>query len=161
MRVLAVDPGYGRCGIAVLEKTTGRDRLIFSTCLETPKEAEFADRLGYILSAIESAVDDMAPEAFAMERLFFNTNRTTAMHVAEVRGAIIALAQRRGLRVHEYMPSEIKSAAAGDGRADKNQVARMVRMLVTIERDITRDDEYDAIAIGMTHLARARLPMFR
>lgn len=156
MRVLAIDPGYGRCGIAVLERTGTTDTLLFSTCVETPADMEFTDRLRMVIDEVESAMHAHAPEALAMEKLFFKANRTTAMRVAEVRGAILSSAGAAGLTIHEYGPGEVKSALTGDGRADKTQIARMVHLLVKFPRPVRLDDEYDAIAIGLTHLARAR-----
>ncbi len=93
------------------------------------------------------------PDAVVMEKLFFKANRTTALRVAEVRGALLQTATVAGLEVHEYSPAEIKSAVASSGRADKKQIAAMIHMLVKIEKPIKHDDEYDAIAVGVTHLA--------
>ncbi|KKW17437.1 MAG: Crossover junction endodeoxyribonuclease RuvC [Candidatus Magasanikbacteria bacterium GW2011_GWA2_50_22] len=78
------------------------------------------------------------------------------MRVAEVRGALIQLATSLGIPVFEYTPGEIKSAAGGSGRADKQQIAKMLHALVKIEKEIKYDDEYDAIAVGVTHWARHR-----
>lgn len=156
MKVLAIDPGYGRCGIAVVEKVAGTDVLLFSSCIETSASATYTERLRTVIEAIERAIVAHAPEALAMERLFFTNNQKTAMRVAEVRGAILSAAAAAGLSVHEYGPGEIKVATTGDGRADKKQVAGMVKMLVKIQTPVRLDDEYDAIAIGLTHLARAR-----
>lgn len=157
MRVLAIDPGYGRCGIAVVEKGEGKEVLLYSACIETPTTMEFADRLRMVIDAFERAILAHAPRAVAMERLFFTNNQKTAMRVAEVRGAVISSAAAAGLTVHEYGPGEIKSATTGDGRADKKQVAAMVKMLVKIDQSVRLDDEYDAIAIALTHLARYRV----
>ena len=92
----------------------------------------------------------------AIEKLYFATNQKTAMQVAEVRGALIALATQHHLPVFEYTPMQVKSASAGWGRADKVAVARMLHALLKIEKEIRHDDEYDAIAIGVTHLAHHR-----
>ncbi len=156
MRVLAIDPGYGRCGIALLERTGGTDALLYSSCVETPSDMEFTDRLRMVIDAVEALMRSHAPEALAMEKLFFRANRTSAMRVAEVRGAILSSAGAAGLTIHEYGPGEVKSALTGDGRADKAQIARMVHLLVKFPHPVRLDDEYDAIAIGLTHLARTR-----
>lgn len=156
MKVLAIDPGYGRCGIAVVEKRDGKDALLFSTCIETSASTAYAERLRTVIENIEHAIATHAPEALAMERLFFTNNQKTAMRVAEVRGAILRAAGAAGLTVHEYGPGEIKVATTGDGRADKKQVAAMVKLLVAMPNPVRLDDEYDAIAIGLTHLARWR-----
>lgn len=156
MSVLAIDPGYGRCGLAVVEKRGGGMALLHSTCIETPADAEFAHRLRAIVDACERLLGEYAPRAMALEKVYFAKNQKTAMRVAEVRGALIALAQEMGVSVSEYTPGEVKSAAAGWGGADKKQVARMLHALLVIEKPIRYDDEYDAIAIGVTHLARER-----
>lgn len=155
MRVLAIDPGYGRCGIALIEREGMRDTLRYSACIETSPALDFTDRLRVIIDHIERIMHTHAPTALAIEKLYFKANRTTAMRVAEVRGAILSAAGARGMTIHEYGPGEIKVAIAGDGRADKKQMARMIHMLMKIE-GARIDDEYDAIAIGLTHLARAR-----
>jgi len=157
MRILGIDPGYGRCGIAVLEKINGKEILIFSQCVETSTSLSFPERVGEVLAACTKAINDHAPAQMAIEKLFFAKNQKTAMQVAEVRGALMALATQHGLPVSEYTPMQVKSAAAGYGGADKKQVIKMLHALVKIDKKIEHDDEYDAIAIGVTHLAHMRL----
>lgn len=156
MKVLAIDPGYGRCGIAVLERQGGKDILLHSECVETSKDMDFPSRLHTVADACRSALASHAPDCVAMEKLYFAQSRTTGLKVAEVRGAILSLAGEHGLPVHEYSPAEVKNAAAGYGGADKKQVIKMIHALVRIEKPIRLDDEYDAIAVGITHLAHAR-----
>ncbi len=153
MKVLAIDPGYGRCGVAVVEKQDGSDVLVYSDCIETSSSDAFPDRLASIASAVEELLALHAPDCMALEKLFFTNNQKTAMHVAEVRGALLQIAGHRDLPVFEYGPGQIKSAATGSGRADKQQVAKMLHALLKIEKKIQYDDEYDAIAIGVAHLA--------
>jgi crossover junction endodeoxyribonuclease RuvC len=155
MRVLAIDPGYGRCGIAVLERDGTQDTLLYSGCIETSAADGFNDRLAAVAAECERILALHSPECLAMEKLFFAKNRTTALKVAEVRGAILNMAASRELPVHEYAPSEIKSAATGSGNADKAQVAKMLHLLVRIAKPIRHDDEYDAIAVGLTHLVHS------
>lgn len=157
MKVLAIDPGYGRCGVAVVEKNGGgKEILIYSSCIETRAEAEFAARLAQITDECARLIEAHAPDCLAMEKLYFQSNQKTAMRVAEVRGALINMAQGAGIEVFEYTPGEVKSAAAGSGSADKKAVARMLHALMKIEKEIRHDDEYDAIAIAVTHLSRVR-----
>jgi len=156
MKVLAIDPGYGRCGVAVVEKSNGKEILLYSACIETSTGSEFSERLGKIVSECARLIEAHAPDSMALEKLYLTKNQKTAMRVAEVRGALIALAAQSGIRVFEYTPGEVKSAAAGWGGADKTHVMKMLHALMKIEKDITYDDEYDAIAIGVTHLAHVR-----
>lgn len=157
MRIIGIDPGYGRCGIAVLEKTNGKEILLFSQCVETSTALSFPERVGEVLAACTKAINDHSPVQMAIEKLFFAKNQKTAMQVAEVRGALMALATQHGLPVSEYTPMQVKSAAAGYGGADKKQVIKMLHALVKIDKEIEHDDEYDAIAIAVTHLAHMRL----
>ena len=156
MRVLAIDPGYGRCGMAVVECADNKEILLYSDCVETSGKDEFSDRLATVANACSRLIEEYRPDAVALEKLFFSNNQKTAMRVAEVRGALIETATRLDVPVFEYSPGEVKSAAAGSGRADKRAVAMMVRALVKINKEIKHDDEYDAIAIGITHLAHVR-----
>ncbi len=158
MKVLAIDPGYGRCGVAVVEKNGGgKEVLLYSACIETSAQDEFADRLAEVASECARLIEAHSPDCVALEKLYFSNNQKTAMQVAEVRGALINTAQGAGIEVFEYTPGEVKSAAAGNGSADKKAVARMLHALMKIEKEIRHDDEYDAIAIAVTHLSRARL----
>ena len=157
MRIIGIDPGYGRCGIAILEKVDGKEVLIFSKCVETSASLSFPERVGEVIVECDKAIKEHSPAAMAIEKLFFAKNQKTAMQVAEVRGALIALASLRGLSVAEYTPMQVKSAAAGYGGADKKQVVKMLHALVKIDKEIQHDDEYDAIAVGVTHLAHVRM----
>jgi crossover junction endodeoxyribonuclease RuvC len=157
MKVLAIDPGYGRCGVAVVEKNGGgKEALLYSACIETSAKMDFPARLAVVVDECARLIKQHAPECVALEKLYFEKNQKTAMRVAEVRGALISTASSAGLKVFEYTPGEVKAAAAGSGSADKQQVAKMLHALVKIEKEIGHDDEYDAIAIAVTHLARAR-----
>lgn len=153
MRVLAIDPGYGRCGVAVLEKRSG-EKLLYSACIETSARKTFPERLLYIAEECAHLIRIHEPEAVALERLYITKNQKTAMQVAEARGAIIAEAARCNVPIFEYTPNEIKVAISGWGRADKKQVVTMLEMLLGVNGK-KHDDEYDAIAVGLTHLARA------
>jgi crossover junction endodeoxyribonuclease RuvC len=156
MKVLAIDPGYGRCGVAVVEKVNGREMLMHSDCIETASGDEFPERLAAIASSVVSVIESHKPDCMAIEKLYFTNNAKTAMRVAEVRGALLQIAAGRELPVFEYGPGQIKSAATGSGSADKRQVAKMLHALMRIEKKIRFDDEYDAIAIGVAHLALSR-----
>lgn len=158
MKVLAIDPGYGRCGVAVLEREPGeKETLLYSACIETSAKANFPERLGVVAGECARLAKKYKPDAVALEKLYFSTNQKTAMRVSEVRGALIQVATGLGIPVSEYTPGEIKSAAGGHGGAGKQQVAKMLHALIKIEKEIKHDDEYDAIAVGVTYLARHRI----
>ena len=152
-RVLALDPGYDRLGIAVLERQNGKETLLFSTCIETKRSELFTDRLLSIGTSVETLITTYTPTAVAIETLFFNKNIKTAIGVAQARGIIIFLARRAGCTVYEFGPQEIKVAVTGYGKSDKNAVIAMVKRLIVGAPETALDDEYDAIAVGITALA--------
>ncbi|MBX9906747.1 crossover junction endodeoxyribonuclease RuvC [Patescibacteria group bacterium] len=156
MRVLAIDPGYDRLGVAVLDKNLKNGDLLFSTCIITEKADDFSVRMKHIAHKVENLLLTYKPTIVALERLYFNTNQKTALQVAEVRGVMVYLAKTHSCTLVEYTPQEIKVAVTGYGKSDKKQVAFMVKRLITNVKEGALDDEYDAIAIGITALARER-----
>lgn len=156
MRVLGIDPGFGRCGVAVVEKANGTEVLLYSACIETSPKAPFGERLHEVVSTCAKLIDTYAPDAIALEKLYFSNNQKTAMQVAEVRGALLAEAARARVPVSEYSPNEVKVAVASSGRADKKQMETMLRMLLKLDATPRLDDEFDAIGIAVTHLAQAK-----
>jgi crossover junction endodeoxyribonuclease RuvC len=156
MIVLAIDPGFGRCGVSVLEGSGSKASLQYSACIETDAKAIFADRLLFVANEIVRLIDAYKPEIIALEELYFTNNAKTALHVAEVRGMLMYLAVSRNIPLVEYNPLGIKIAITGYGRATKGEVTKMVEKLVTLPPKKMLDDEYDAIALGLTALASAR-----
>lgn len=154
MKILAIDPGFERVGVAILEKTKNpKHDLIYSDCFKTSKSLEFHLRLSLIGTEVEKIIKKYKPKALAIEKLYFTTNQKTAMGVAEARGVIIYCASHNGLDIFEYTPPQIKVAVTGYGKADKNMVINMVPKLINIDKKTKSDDELDAIAIGITCLA--------
>jgi len=153
MKILGIDPGYERLGIAIVEKTTGKETLLYSECFQTPAKMDFYDRLFLIGEKIREVVEKYRPEMVAIETLMFNTNQKTAIKVAESRGVVLFEAKRGGLKILEFNPLQIKIALTGYGRSDKTQVTEMVKRLVKIEKTGAKDDEYDAIAAALTGFA--------
>lgn len=154
MRIVAIDPGYERLGIAVLEKPPRqKEGLLYSSCIQTSKTLAHEKRLLAIADVVTETIAQWKPEALAIETLFLVTNHKTAMAVAEARGAILTCAARAGLTVYEYTPLQIKIAVTGYGRSDKRQVTEMVKKLIALPHKKRLDDEYDAIAVGLTCLA--------
>ncbi len=153
MNILAIDPGFERVGIAVLEKPTegvGKETLLYSACFQTSPKLPFHERLLLIGKELEHIIETYKPEVLGIETLFFNTNQKTAMQVSEARGMMIYVAKNSGLIISEYNPLQIKNAVAGYGKATKEDVAFMVEKLIHIENPVKYDDEMDAIAVGLT-----------
>lgn len=153
MKIIAIDPGYERMGVAILDKDNGKENLIFSECFRTSTKISHAERLKLIGQEIEGLIKKYKPEVMAIETLFFKNNQKTAMHVSEARGVMLYIASTLGLLVKEFSPMAIKIAVTGYGNSDKEQVIFMVQKLIKIGTKIKYDDEYDAIAVGLTYFA--------
>ena len=158
MIILGIDPGFERLGIAVLEKNKGekKEKVLFSECFKTSAKLEFPKRLFLIGKEIKNIIKKFKPEVLAIETLFLTTNQKTVMHVAEVRGVIIYEASLAGLKIFEASPPQIKIAITGYGKANKEQVMKMVKILVDIDNTKKSDDELDAIAVALTAFAHLR-----
>lgn len=154
MRVIAIDPGYDRLGIAILEKKKGaKEILIYSECLQTDSKEEFNIRLGIIGKRVRDLIKKYSPKYMAIEGLFFSKNTKTALKVSESRGVIIFQAVDNNLPVFEFTPNQIKVAVTGYGRATKKEVYAMTTRLVNLGEGKKNDDEIDAVATGLTFFA--------
>jgi crossover junction endodeoxyribonuclease RuvC len=152
MRVLGIDPGYDRLGLAVLEGDPSRPSVVWSDCV-TPPKGDASFRLAEVYAAVSSAILQYHPEKISIETLFFSTNKKTALSVAEARGAILAAAGAHTTRVSQYSPAQVKLAVTGHGSADKSAIARMIPHLVSLPERSRLDDELDAIAVAIAGLA--------
>lgn len=159
MKIIGIDPGYERIGIAVLEKNKGdkKEVLLYSNCFKTSAELPLPERIFLLGAEIQSVIKKYKPEKLAIEKLFFENNQKTAMGVSEARGAIIFVGRNAGLEILEYTPLQIKNAVTGYGKATKTQVHAMVSKLIELPKTVKQDDEVDAIAVGITGFATTRL----
>src|SRR3989344_5388349 len=158
MLILGIDPGFERLGIAILEKdkTEKKERVIFSECFKTSAKLDFSERLRLIGEEVRKITKKYKPEVLAIETLFLNTNQKTVMRVAEARGVVVYEASQAGLKIFEASPPQIKIATTGYGKANKEQINKMVKILVEIDNSKTSDDELDAIAIALTAFTHLR-----
>lgn len=151
MIILGIDPGYDRVGIAVIEKNSlGKEVLIHSHCLQTSSKDDFFTRLAQVGEEISETIKKYSPDTLAIESLFISKNQKTAMRVSEARGVIIYEAIKNGLGIREYTPLQIKIAVTGYGASSKDQVMKMIPLLVKLPSKKAQDDEYDAIAVALT-----------
>jgi len=151
-RILSVDPGYERLGVAIIESGT----LLFSDCLQTDKKFTHPERLEKLGSHLEQLIEKYSPDVFAIETLFFSKNQKTALLVSEARGMLLYIAQKHSLDVQEFSPAEVKIGVTGYGKSTKEQIVAMVPKIINISKEIRFDDEYDAIAVGLTCEATKR-----
>lgn len=159
MKIIAIDPGYERLGIAILEKVDhkSQETLLFSECFKTSSQLPHSKRLVLIGNHLKLLIEKIKPEALSIETLFFNTNQKTAMYVAEARGTIMYICANAGLSMEEFTPLQIKVAVTGYGRGDKSGISKMVPLLIKLPKKVISDDEYDAIAVGLTYFAHHRI----
>lgn len=153
MKVIAIDPGYDRVGMAVMELVAGCEVLHHSTSIETDRALPLYARIRQVGDAVRDCITEFKADTLAIETLFFSKNVKTAMSVAEARGVIIYAAQSADCTIYEFSPQEIKIAATGHGNSDKRAVISMVKQLIPGAPAKALDDEYDAIAVGITCLA--------
>lgn len=157
MRVLAVDPGLTRCGVAVVESSPdGRTRALMVDVVRTDPSTDHAQRLQSVFDAVDNYLEQTDPDVMVVERVFSQQNVRTAMGTAQAAAVCMLAATRRGLPVHQHTPTEVKAAVTGSGRADKQQVAFMVGRILGL-RDLPKPaDATDALALGICHVWRAR-----
>ena len=150
MRIIGIDPGYARLGIAVIEGERTKETLLHSECFKTSAALPFAERLLLLGTHFEKTIAQYSPELLSIENLFISNNQKTAMRVAETRGALLYIAQRNNIPIVEFTPLQVKDAIVGYGKSSKDQVAHMVERLIKVPKGKRIDDEYDAIALALT-----------
>ncbi len=155
MFVLGIDPGLTRTGYGIIESSAGRTTAVTAGVIRTDPDRSMADRLMELGQDISGVLDDHAIDAAAIEQVFVNRNRGTAMAVARASGVIMATIADRGITVAEYSPSQMKLAITGSGRADKTQVATVVAMRLGLAGVGGPADVADALGIAMCHLQNA------
>lgn len=156
MIILGIDPGYDRLGIAIIEKPkVGKEAILYSECFTTSSKDNIYKRLKNVGEKISEIIETYNPDALSIETLFITKNQKTAMRVSEARGIIIYEALCRNIPVFEYSPMEIKMAITSDGTSDKSRMMKMIPLLVDLSKISNKalDDEYDAIAVALTHSA--------
>jgi crossover junction endodeoxyribonuclease RuvC len=155
VRVLAVDPGLTRCGLAAVDGRAGRRvELVAVDVVRTPAHADVAERLLGIGQAVEGWLDQLRPDVVAVERVFSQHNVRTVMGTAQAAGVAVLAAARLGIPVALHTPSEVKAAVTGSGRAGKEQVATMVTRILRLPAAPTPADASDALALAICHLWR-------
>lgn len=148
--IIGIDPGFGRVGFGVIEKLkTGEWKALDYGCIETSRKNKFVDRLVEISEAINFLIKKYKPQRMAVEKLFFSKNVTTGIEVGHARGVIMLSAAQAGLEVDEFTPPQIKQAITGYGSAEKQQMQKMVAMILGIKGKIKSDDAADALAVAL------------
>lgn len=151
MIVLGIDPGYARVGYGVIEFSKNEYKVIEYGSITTEAGVAIPKRLLKLKEELESVVKKYKIDSASVEELFFNTNTKTAINVAQARGVIVTTLEASSIEVFEYTPLQIKQALVGYGRADKEQMKRMVKGYLKLEKMPKLDDTTDALAIAICH----------
>lgn len=151
MNILGIDPGYGTIGYGIIERERGNLKAIDYGVIQTPTNECLPVRLAMLDDALKKLMQKYKPDAVAVEELFFNTNITTGIKVAEARGVILLCAIRECGNLFEYTPLQVKQALTGMGRAEKRQVQYMVKSLLGLKTEPKPDDAADALAVAVCH----------
>ena len=147
--ILGIDPGIERLGWGLIKKDGNKFERIDSGVKKTLKTQKNAERLFLIQSFLEKLIEKEKPDELSVEKLFFSKNVKTALNISEVRGVVLATAQKYGLIIKEFTPLQIKMAVCGYGKADKKDVARMLALSIKLPQNKLLDDETDALAIAL------------
>jgi crossover junction endodeoxyribonuclease RuvC len=155
MIVLGIDPGLANTGYGVVGRRGGRLVALDGGVVETPAGLAAERRLAAIHSAVAALIDEHEPESMALEELYFGQNARSAFAVGQARGAVMLAAGQRGVPCAGYTPQQVKGAVCGSGRAEKDQVARMVATLLGLSEVPRPDHAADALAVAICHASRA------
>lgn len=154
MRVLGIDPGSYATGYGVLDQLGGRLREVASGAVRPPRDRSFLHRLSDIHEALAELLTRYRPDEVAVENPFHSRNARTALQLGQARAAALLPAVKLGVPVFEYAPREVKLAVVGYGQAEKEQVARMVAILLSLSVTPTPFDASDALAVAICHVHR-------
>lgn len=149
LRVIGVDPGFGRTGLGVVDISGGEATHVWHEVIETPKDEDFSSRIQAVRNDLMEAIRRFQPQCAAVESLFYQTNARTAMKVGMARGVILLALADAGVPIVELNPNQVKQGIAGYGNADKRQVADMVKRQLHLEHAPKLDDAADALALAI------------
>ena len=151
MRILGIDPGIATVGFGVVDSDKGRLNYVSCGIISTPAKTSLSSRLDLIYNDLNKLFETFKPDVVCIEELFFNTNITTGIAVAEARGVILCTAYKKGVKISEYTPLQVKQAVVGYGKAEKHQVIAMVTSILKLGAPPKPDDTADAVAIALCH----------
>ncbi len=151
MRILGIDPGYATIGYGIVEYDNFRFKTVAYGAITTTPDKAFPDRLCDIYEDMQTLIKTYQPQCLSIEKLYFNTNTTTAIDVAQARGVILLASQAAKVEIHEYTPLQVKQSITGYGRAEKHQVMEMVKNLLHLSAVPKPDDTADALALAICH----------
>lgn len=152
MRILGIDPGIALVGFCIIDYTNDSYKIITSGSIQTKKEIDETKRLVEIYTDTKSIIEKYKPEALSIEKLFYCKNQKTVMSVAHARGVILLAAAQAGISIFEYTPMVVKQVITGYGKANKNEVKKMVELILNKNNLPKLDDTVDSMAIALCHI---------
>ncbi|MDG2064775.1 MAG: crossover junction endodeoxyribonuclease RuvC [SAR324 cluster bacterium] len=150
LRILGIDPGSRKTGYGLIEHSGNRTRYLASGCIKLNVKETLAERLHQLSSELDKLIEEFQPDCGAVEKIFFAKNAQSALTLGHARGVILLKFSERQLVVHEYQALKVKQTVVGVGRADKNQIQHMVKILLNLQNKL-QEDEADALAVAITH----------
>ena len=151
MKVVGIDPGIAACGYGIVHESGGRLREVAHGCWSTPAGEDTVARLKTIYDAVAALIAEHAPDAVALEESYVGADARIALSVGQARGVVLVAAANGGVACREYAPARVKQAICGYGRAEKAQIQRMVRMLLSLPELPTPNHAADALAVAICH----------
>ena len=148
---MGLDPGSLNTGFGIVDCEGSRLRAVAFGRIQCPRAAALADRLAHLARELACLLDEWRPDGAAVESAFHGRNTRSLIVLAQARGALIATLAGRGMSPAEVSPAEVKSAVTGSGRADKSQVAKMVRLHLGLHREVLAADASDALAVAICY----------
>lgn len=151
MIIIGIDPGYAITGFGIVEYINNKFTVLHYGVISTKSTMPFEKRLLAISEELDRLFQQYKPDSMAIEELFFSRNTTTAIGTAQARGVAILCGAKANINIYEYTPLQVKLAVSGYGRADKNQVQQMVKVLLNLKEIVKPDDAADALAVAICH----------
>ena len=150
LRILGIDPGSRKTGYGLIENSGNRIRHLASGCIRLNGKHQLSDRLSMLSRELEQLIEEFRPDCGVVEKIFFAKNAQSALTLGHARGVILLKFSERNLPIHEYQTLKIKQTVVGVGKADKDQVQHMVKILLNLQKSL-QEDEADALAVAITH----------
>ena len=151
MKVLGIDPGTAACGYGIVHESDGRLRALAHGCWRTSPRERPEARLRTIFEGVAELIREHVPDAVALEESFVGADARIALSVGQARGVALVAAATAGLECAEYAPARVKQTVCGYGRAEKQQMQRMVKMILKLEAEPPTSHEADALAVAICH----------
>ncbi len=161
-RIIGIDPGSRYTGVGIIEKQGNKLVKLFSGTIVSVKAEKIEEKLRIIFTEIGKIIEEYSPSTASVERIFHSVNPHSSLILGHARGVALLSLELHGLKIHEYAPTEVKSAVVGVGRAQKDQVNAMVKILLNLDRNQKlKEDEADALAIAICHANTANYTALR